>query len=113
MAVIGKIREQSTLVLIIIGGAIMAFVLSDLFSSGGSVFNQTREIAEINGEKVSVQEFEMRVQEAFQNYQMNAQTNQALTEDIKSDIREQVWNQMLREKIMGEQIEELGLIVTT
>ena len=91
----------------------MAFVLSDLFSSGGSVFNQTREVAEINGEKISFQEFEMRVQTAFENYQRNTQSNQALTEDLKSDIREQVWDQMLHEKIMGKQMEELGLTVTT
>lgn len=91
----------------------MAFVLSDLFSSSGSVFNQTREIAEINGQKISVQEFELRVQEAIENYQMNVQSDQALTEDIKANIREQVWNEMLRELIMGKQMEELGLTVST
>lgn len=112
MAIIGKIRERSTLVLIIIGGAIMAFVLSDLFSSRGSVFTQTRDVAEVNGEKISFQEFEMQVQEAFENYQMNTQADQPLSEEMKSNIREQVWTEMLREKIMGGQMAELGITVT-
>ena len=71
MAVIGKIREQSTLVLILIGGAIVAFVLSDLFGSGASVFDQTRNVAVVDGVNVSAQEFQNQVQIATENYQKN------------------------------------------
>ena len=112
MAVIGKIRERSTLVLIIIGGAIMAFVLSDLFSSGqGGRQQGPINLAEVNGTTVNPQEFEMKVQKAYENYQ--AQTEEELDERTKSTIREQVWTEMLSDILLGNQMKELGVEVTS
>ncbi|MBL4587520.1 MAG: SurA N-terminal domain-containing protein [Flavobacteriales bacterium] len=37
--VIGKIREKSTLLLIMIGGAMLAFILGDLLNSGSFILN--------------------------------------------------------------------------
>ena len=74
MAIIGKIRQQSTLVLIIIGGAIMAFVLTDLFSAGATGGQQGPiNLAEVNGTNISPTEFDMRLQQAYENYQLNTQ----------------------------------------
>lgn len=112
MAVIGKIRERSTLVLIIIGGAIMAFVLSDLFSSGqGGRQQGPVNLAEVNGTTVNPQEFEIKVQKAYENYQ--AQTEEELDERTKSTIREQVWTEMLSDILLGNQMQELGIEVTS
>src|SRR5690606_33281670 len=74
--------------------------------------NETRDLAEVNSHKISVQEFEVRVQNAYENYQMNSQ-GEALDERTKSSIREQVWNDMLQDIILGEEMQELGLTVTT
>jgi len=112
MAVIGKIRERSTLVLIIIGGAIVAFVLSDLFSSGqGGGQRGPINLAEVNGTTVNPQEFEMKVQQAYENYQ--AQTQEELDERTKSTIREQVWTEVLSDILLGNQMQELGIEVTS
>lgn len=51
MAAIGKIREQSTLLLIVIGGAMVAFVLGDLFSNQG--FSPAEQyVGEVFGEEI-------------------------------------------------------------
>lgn len=113
MAIIGKIRQQSTLVLIIIGGAIMAFVLTDLFSAGATGGQQGPiNLAEVNGTNISPTEFDMRLQQAYENYQLNTQSEEPLDEQTKNQIREQVWNDMLSELILGEQMEQLGVTVT-
>ncbi len=112
MAVIGKIRERSTLVLVIIGLAIVAFVLTDLFSAKAGGQTGPINLAEIDGETISPQEFEIRVQEAYQNYLSNAQNNQQLDERTKSSIREQVWNEVVSDEIIGAEIKKLGIIVT-
>jgi len=112
MAIIGKIREKSTLVLIIIGGAIMAFVLSDLFSSGATGPQRPINLAEVNGEIINPQEFDLRLQKAFENYRQQTQ-EENIDERTKANIREQVWNDILSDILLGSQMEELGLTVTT
>ena len=111
MAIIGKIRERSFLVLIIIGIAILAFVLTDLFSAKSNGQQAPPSIAEINGQQISPQEFEYKVQKGYENYQK--QTQQELDERTKSSIRESVWAEMSSDILVGEQLEELGINVTS
>jgi len=111
MAVIGKIREQSFLVLIIIGVAILAFVLTDLFSAKAGGQTGARNLAEVNGQQISPQESDARVQKAYENYQ--AQTQQELDERTRSSVRESVWNEMTSEILLGKEMNELGIVVTS
>ncbi|MEQ8910481.1 MAG: peptidylprolyl isomerase [Vicingaceae bacterium] len=113
MAVIGKIRERSTLVLIIVGGAIMAFVLTDLFSAKAGGQQGPVNLGEVNDDYISPTEFEIEVQRAYENYKLNMQAEGPLDERTKSTIREQVWNQKLSDILIGNQMKELGLDVTT
>jgi peptidyl-prolyl cis-trans isomerase D len=63
MAVIGAIRKRSTLLLIIIGGALVLFVLSDfLGNQGGGRRQKIEPIAEIFGDDINFQEFDFEVQ---------------------------------------------------
>lgn len=112
MAIIGKIREKSTLVLIIIGGAIMAFVLSDLFSSSAGGQQRPMNLAEVDNTVINPQEFELKVQKAYENFQkQNPETE--LDERTKSTIRDQVWTEMLSDILLGREMQELGVEVTT
>ena len=111
MAIIGKIREQSFLVLIIIGIALLAFMLTEYFSANSNGQQAPVSIAEINGQQISPQEFEYKVQKGYENYQK--QTQQELDERTKSTIRESVWAEMSSDILVGEQLEELGIKVTT
>lgn len=111
MAIIGKIRERSTLVLIIIGGAIMAFVLTDLFSSAGTGPQGPINLTEIDETAIDAQEYDFRINKAYQSYQ--EQTKQEIDERTKSSIREQVWSEMVADIIMGKEMDELGVMVTT
>ena len=111
MAIIGKIRERSFLVLIIIGIALLAFMLTEYFSANSNGQQAPLSIAEINGQQISPQEFDFKVQKGYENYQK--QTQQELDERTKSTIRESVWAEMSSDILVGEQLEELGIQVTT
>ncbi|MCB0802670.1 MAG: SurA N-terminal domain-containing protein [Flavobacteriales bacterium] len=113
MAIIGKIRERSTLVLIIIGLAIVAFVLTDLFSASASGQQGPANLAEIDGKIISAQDFDYRVQRAYENYELNSQSNQPLDERTKSSIREQVWNEVVSDELVGKEMKKLGITVST
>tara|TARA_B110000046_G_scaffold40521_1_gene44886 strand:- start:33595 stop:35661 length:2067 start_codon:yes stop_codon:yes gene_type:complete len=111
MAIIGKIRERSFLVLIIIGIALLAFMLTEYFSANSNGQQAPLSIAEINGQLISPQEFDFKVQKGYESYQK--QTQQELDERTKSTIRESVWGELSSDILVGEQLEELGIQVTT
>ena len=112
MAIIGKIREKSTLVLIIIGGAIIAFVLSDLFSSGAGGMSQGPVfLAEVKDETITPDEYEEQLQQAYENFE--ARSEEPLDARSRSQIKQNVWSQMLSGIIIGDEREELGVKVTS
>ena len=110
--VIGKIREQSTLLLILIGGAMLAFILGDLLNSGGFLLNGSpTEVGEIAGNTVDGRAFEARVQESIDNYK--AQTGQSTIDNATTDqLREQTWQQMVREFVLGQELDAVGVRVS-
>ncbi len=113
MAVIGKIREKSTLLLIVVGGALMAFVLTDLFSSRSSVFgNDLQNIGTIDGNEIRGVDFDNKYQVELDNYKKRQNTTE-IPEFVRTQIRDQVWNSYIDEFILGSELEALGLTVST
>lgn len=110
MAVIGKIRQRSGLLLVIIGLALAAFVLGDLFKNIGKAnnFDQSR-IALINDEKVSSQDFSQRVSEQADITMRNMKKSSLTPEESYQNVMS-VWSIVKRETIMRQQMQELGLI---
>ena len=110
MAVIGKIREKSSLLLIVIGVAMLAFILGDLFKSGQTFFGDNNSVGEIGNVQISGVEFNAKYEEGITRWE--SQNKTAATEQIRESVREQVWNDIVREKVLGSQIAELGLTVS-
>ena len=110
--VIGKIREKSTLLLVIIGGAMLAFILGDLFSSSNFLVSGSQtEVGEVAGVAIEGREFEEKVQLAIDNYK--AQSGQTtVTSAVTDQLREQTWMQLLRDIVMNQEMDELGVTVT-
>jgi len=109
MATLGKIREKSTLLLIVVGVAMLAFLLpSDgvqaLFGGG----NQN--VGEIDGVEVTAIEFNNRIQVQIQNWE--TQNNKTATPEVRESLREQLWNEMVSDQILGAQFAELGLAIS-
>ncbi|MGO3706630.1 MAG: SurA N-terminal domain-containing protein [Mesonia hippocampi] len=103
MAVLSKIREKTVFLIVIIALALFSFVLMDLFSNGGFSSDKSQNvIATINGEDVSREQFAMQVE----NYQRNSRGNITTTQAVN-----QVWDATLRNTLMKEQIDALGIEV--
>ncbi len=112
MAIIGKIREKSYLLLILIGVALMAFVLGDFFSNQSAFFAEDRNnIAIVDGVSVTGAEFENRLNRAKESYKENEQRND-VPPFVERQLREQIWNDLLDELLLGGEYEELGLVVS-
>lgn len=106
MAAIGKIREQSTLLLIVIGGAMVAFVLGDIFSGRGGSNPADQYVGEVYGQEINLLEYERRVDA---QKEAMASIGQPVSGAQERQIRNQVWNRMVRERIMYRELNELGM----
>lgn len=102
MAILSKIRERSLALIAVIGLALFAFVLDP--STLTDFFNSTKinEVGEVGGEPISRQEYA----EAVDNYKTRTQ-NRA----TEMQAANAVWNNLLREKIYSQQLEEAGVTI--
>jgi peptidyl-prolyl cis-trans isomerase D len=113
MAVIGKIRNSSGLLMIVIGGAMVAFILGDLLSSGTTLFaGNPTEIGEVAGESIDGQKFEVLVQDAIENYKRNYNIP-SVDATATDQIREQTWKQMTEDIVYNQELTALGITVTS
>lgn len=103
MAVLNKIRQRSVFLIIIIALALFAFVLADVIRNGGLSSQKSQNvIATVNGEEISREDFAMQVDAYQQNMGPNATTSQVVN---------QVWDLKLREVVLKEEFEKLGINV--
>lgn len=112
MAILQKLRDHGKLVAIIVGLALILFILGDMIRSGRALWGQKRfYIAEVNGQPINYQEYDKALNDAIDYYKtMTGQ--QALDEQTMISIRSQVWEQLILQKILDQVKEQTGLTVT-
>jgi peptidyl-prolyl cis-trans isomerase D len=112
MATLQNIRNKGPLLVIVIGVALLAFVLGDLFSSGSLLVGKARDRAfVVNGEVITTQEYSNKITE-FEEFQKMISGQSSLDENISLQIREAVYQQMVRDRLLKDQADDLGLVVT-
>ncbi len=110
MGIMGFLRNRAGVIIVIaIGFAIVAFLLSDAIRSGQGFISDSRtEVGEVAGESVSYKDFNQRVD---QNSQQFKQQMGSLNSQMTSYVVENTWNQTVSGIILKKQTEKLGLIV--
>ena len=109
MAVIGKIRERGNLLVILVGGALLLFVLDALLSNNSGQGPGSESVGEIAGEPVNAVDFSNRVDEQAGLYRDNG-TN--VDNQMQEQIRNSVWQEILRERTLLAQAAKAGLGTT-
>ncbi len=109
MAVINKIRNYSGLLIAVIGVGLAAFVLGD-FLGYGPMRQQRFDVGNADGTAITYMHFENRVQQQISNWQQ--QTGQTAGPREAFQMRNQIWNEMLREILMEDIFENAGIEVT-
>ncbi|HUX97282.1 MAG TPA: peptidylprolyl isomerase [Bacteroidales bacterium] len=114
MSALQFLREKAgVLVAGVIGVSLLLFVVSDFFGGGrGQRIRQKEyyEIGKIGGETVSYQDYELRLQNLIEIYKLSGRD---LDETTTEQLREQMWQQIVRETILDDQYEKLGVGVST
>lgn len=108
MAVIGKIRQRSGLLVVVVGIALAAFVLGDFAKRSKP---QTPNIGVINGENINYQDYNRKFEENLANTRQQRQTDR-LSQDEIYRARESTWTQMVQQLLMEKEYDKLGLSLT-
>jgi peptidyl-prolyl cis-trans isomerase D len=114
MAVLEKLRVRAGLLLaIIIGLALLAFVLSDLLDSSGSLFTRSKyEIAEVSGKSVPYTEYENKVKK-LEDIQKLQSGQMSVDEQTMDQIRTVTWDNMIQDMVLDKQYDRLGVDVSS
>ena len=108
MAAIGNIRKHYGLLVVIVGIALLAFVLGDLFKSTNS--RQTTNVATVDGKKITYQDYSNLVNMNLEN--VKAQNGGSLSTEDNYSVHANTLEQMIREIIMENEYKDLGLVVS-
>lgn len=112
MATLQALRTKAgVFIAIFIGLALLAFILTDLLGSNGSMFSNNDVIGEIDGQTIKYQDYQNRVDE-YETFLKLTQGTSSLNEEIQNQIREEVWRQMIGEIAFGEVYENVGIDVS-
>lgn len=93
----------------VIGIGLAAFVLGD-FLGYGPMRQQRFDVGKVEGTAITYQQFESRVQQQLENWQQQTGTSPGPAEAFQ--MRQQVWNQIVKEMLLEEEFERLGLQVS-
>ena len=110
MAVLERIRSRAgTIVVVVIGLALLSFVLQDLLTSGNSMFS-SNEVGEINGTSISGEEFANKLDAAEQKYKRN-QNQSSVDDNVRQQLLNEVWNEYLDNYLFNPELDNAGVDV--
>ena len=111
MATIQKIRDNSALTFIVVGGALLAFVLTDSLGSSTQSDNTNSMVGSFEGTEISINEFNnhRRTISLLQNPTKNFE---AFNDQEKDRSVRDSWKMLLNEKFVSEETNQLGLSIS-
>ncbi len=111
MATLQSIRKHGAALVIVIGIALFAFIAGDaakVLQPG----QNSQNVGLINGKKIDAQTYQQMVEEYTQAINF-ARGGSSLTEAENAQIKDEVWNTIVTNTLIGEEAAKLGLTVTT
>ncbi|MFV8345990.1 peptidylprolyl isomerase [Flavobacterium sp. ZB4P13] len=100
MAVLQKIRQRSLLLILVIGFCLLAFIIGDIFNSGG--FSSTsKDVGSIDGKDISFEDFRVKVSNV-------EKSGQGITATAAAN---RVWEQEVSIALLTSEFDKLGLRV--
>ncbi|GCB36664.1 peptidylprolyl isomerase [Bacteroides faecalis] len=109
MATLQNIRSKGPLLVIVIGLALFAFIAGDAWKVLQP--HQTHDVGEVNGDALTAQEFQSLVEEYTEVLKLSRGLN-SLNDEQTSQVRDEVWNSYVNNKLIEKEAGKLGLTVS-
>ncbi len=114
MATLQKIRSKSVLLIVVIGVALLAFIVGDALSNGSRLFGNQTTVAKVGDEKIDYTEYQQKRQEL--NNQLEEARKQNPTQYANFDaqiLAEMAVEQLVGEKLLDLAVEKAGVRATS
>ena len=112
MATLEKIRSKGVLLVVVVGLALLAFIVGDFLKEGSTFFNKSKEtVAKIVGEDINIKEYSAAIDQMTEVYKIETGKTE-LNEEMMTQLRQSVWESMVNEKILNAEAKKLGLAVS-
>ena len=112
MAALGKIRSKGAILVGAISLALVAFLAGDAARSCEGMKGESRQqIGEILGKKISVQDYQKLIDEYQSAIKFTMQRDN-LTDQEVNQVNDQVWQQLVSNRVIEADAEKVGLTVT-
>lgn len=100
MATLEKIRSKSVFLIIVIGVALLAFIVGDALTNGSKLFGNQTTVAKIGNQKIDYTEYQAKIQE------LNSQLEELRKQNPMqySNFDTQILSQMAVEQLVGEKL---------
>ncbi|MCG8374427.1 MAG: SurA N-terminal domain-containing protein [Balneolales bacterium] len=103
-------RDNTAIVLyILIGSFGLLWVIMDVYDPN-AISMTPRSIGSVNGEEITVEEYESRIQYYTNVY--SQQTGASMTAELRAIYESQVWDELVNTKLLEQKMDELGITVT-
>lgn len=112
MATLEKIRNWGPGLVVIVGLALLAFLLGGVLTEGQTFFNQSRNVvAKIDGEKFNFNDFNALTEQFTNAYRIENRTSD-INEEAQTQIRNNVWQYLLQSTEITKATEKIGMTVS-
>ena len=99
MGIIGNIRKHSWIAVLVVGIAIIAFIIGDLTKN-----RKQEAFAKLDGDEVTYDYYTSRLAQREEEYQMRGNSSYA--------FKENVWQEIVQERLLNKEMNALGVTVT-
>ena len=112
MATLEKIRSKGVLLVVVVGLALLSFIIGDFLKEGSTFFNKSKEtVAKIAGDDINIKEYSAAIDQLTEVYKIETGRTE-FNEEMMTRIRQQVWESMVSEKILNAEAKKIGLAVS-
>jgi parvulin-like peptidyl-prolyl isomerase len=109
MAMMAKMRSLAPAFIITVGVLFVLFMVISDSNVMEAVGGRTNTIGSVNGSEISYQEFQAALD---QQRELQRQSGQEIDEDLIDQFRDQVWDFVVTQRLLEEQVNKLNIAVT-
>jgi peptidyl-prolyl cis-trans isomerase D len=111
MTVLERLRKRSGLLVTIVGVALFSFVLTGLFESRFSLFQDRPFAGEIAGTEISLEQYDLEVDKMTQQ-QLDNTGQTSLDAQAQEMVSGNAWEKLIRDLTLGKEIDASGIQVS-
>lgn len=110
MGMMAKMRNLAPVFIITVGALFVLFMVISDSNVLEAIGGRTNDVGSVNGVDISYQEFQQAVER--QREQQKQQTGNDIPEEQFDQFRDQVWETLVTEKLIEQEVQRLGITVS-